>query len=236
MHWSGLIRARNIKVLATATLGFLGVIGNPNHIWVWILAVLCVIAIVLLEFKKNSYNRLGRSYENVLGRVLALIADLSSLAGKRFDLWVVDLYLPRSSFTVFPPKRIRRLEQALHLALTDVRTVPNRIETDHVFFGRCFTEGRSAFWWDPTLAPTSEENHWGRLDISDNGQIRTEYGIIRVNPVIDNLREDCRGLLVIHAAQDAEIVTKVLSVLTQSEGKRQVAAACVDIYNYLRTS
>lgn len=236
MNWSGFMRARNITVLATAVLGFLGVIGNPDQIWVWILAAFCVVAIVMLEFKKNNYNRLGRSYENVLGRVLTLIADLSNLAGSRFDLWVVDLYLPCSTFTLYPPNRIRRLEQALHLALTDVRTVPNKIELDHGFFGRCFNEGRSEIWWDPALAPTSDENLWERLNNSDNGHIRTEYGIIRVNPVIDNLRKDCRGLLVIHAARDAEIVTKVLSVLTQSEGKRRVAAACVDIHNYLRTS
>lgn len=234
MHWSGLMRARNITVLATATLGFLGVIGNPDQIWVWILAFICAFVIVWKNWSKS--NRLGQSYGFVLGRVLSLIADLSSLAGSRFDLWAVDLYLPRNSFTVFPPTRICKLELALHIALTDVRTVPNKIEIDHVFFGRCFTEGRSALWWNPTLAPTSEENGWERLDDSDNNQIRTEYGVISINPVIDNLREDCRGLLVIHAARDAEIVTKVLSVLTQPEGKRRVAAACVDIHNYLRTS
>ncbi len=234
MHWSRFTGARNTTLLATVILGFLGVIGNPDQIWIWILAILCAFVIIWKSWSKT--NRLGQNYGTVLERVLRLIADLSSLAGSRFDLWVVDLYLPRNSFTVFPPTRVCRLELALHIALTDVRTVPNRIELDHVVFGRCFTESRSAIWWDTKLAPTSEENLWELIDDSDNDHIRTEYGVIRINPVIDNLREDCRGLLVIHAAHDAEIVTKVLSVLTRSEGKRRVAAACVDIHNYLRTS
>lgn len=234
MHLSGLLRARNITLLATATLGFLGVIGNPDQIWVWALAAICAFTIVWKNWSKP--NRLGQSYEFVLGRVLSLLADLSGMAGRRFDLWVIDLYLPRYSYTGFPPKRSYSLELALHIALTDVRTVPNIIEKGHVMFGRCFTEGRSAIWWDPTLAPTLKENHWRRLDDNDNGQIRTEYGVILTTPVIDNLGKDCRGLLVVHASNDAEIVTKVLGVLTHPEGKRKVAAACVDIHNYLRTS
>ena len=50
-----------------------------------------------------------------------------------------------------------------------------------------------------------------------------------------NLGRDCRGLLVIHAKRDAEIVTKALGALTEPEGKRRIATACVDIHNHLRT-
>ena len=62
------------------------------------------------------------------------------------------------------------------------------------------------------------------------------YGVISVNPVVDNLGQECRGLLVVHAKRDAEIVTKVLGALQQPEGKRRMAAACVDLHGYLRKS
>ena len=240
VNWSSLMRGRPVKVVPTAILGFLGVIGSSNRSWMLILASVCVGATVLLEiinyrWERSKSNRLGRSYEIVLGRVLNLIADLSDLTARQFDLWVVDLYLPQRS-SIFSQTYVRKLELSLHIALTDVRLVRNKIKLDHEFFGRCFTERRSELWWDVMLAPSSEKNRWEGLDRSDNEQIRTEYGVISVNPVVDNLGGDCCGLLVVHAMRDAEVVTKVLGALTHSEGQRRMAAACVDIHNYLQTS
>ena len=233
--WSVSLGPKKIKVLATVILAVLGVIGSPDRIWMPILAIFCGFVIVLLEFMshRRESNRLGRSHEIVLGRVLNLIADLSDMSARKFDLWVVDLYLPRRPLL---RKQVRELELSLHISLADVRTVSNKIELDHKFFGFCFREHLSELWWDPALVPSTKENRWERLEDSDNNQIRAEYGVISVNPVIDNLREDCRGLLVVHAARDSEIATNVLTVLTHPEGKRRVAAACVDIHNYLRTS
>lgn len=237
VKWSGLILGRPIKVVATVILAFLGVIGSLGWPWVWILALGCCVVIVLHELMINRWersrsNRLGRSHGIILDRVLTLIADLSDLTAREFDLWVVDLYLPQRS-SILSRKHVRKLELSLHIALTDVRNVSNKIDLDHDFFGPCFNEHRSELWWDVALAPSSEENCWERLDDSNNDHIRKEYGVISVNPVIDNLREDCRGLLVVHAARDAEIVTKVLGALTHPEGKRRVATACVGIHNYL---
>lgn len=233
--------SRSIRVVATVALAFLGVIGNPDQLWVWIVASLCVVIILLFEIMsyrrtQHGENRLGRNYEAILGKVLSLIADLSDLTAREFDLWVVDLYLPSHPSTMSLQTRIRKLELSLHIALTDVRTVRSEIDLDHQFFGRCFTECRSDIWWDVALTPTTEENRWGGLDCGDNHNIRTEYGVVSVNPVVNHLGRDCRGLLMVHARQDPETVTKVLSALRQSEGKRRIAAACIDIHNHLRAS
>ena len=233
--------SRTIRLVATVALAFLGVIGNPDQLWVWIVASLCVVGILLFEIlsyrrTQNHENRLGRSYEAILGKVLSLIADLSDLTAREFDLWVVDLYLPSHPSTMSRQTRVRKLELSLHIALTDVRTVRSEIDLDHQFFGRCFIECQSDIWWDVALAPMTEENRWEGLDCRDNDDIRTEYGVVSVNPIVNGLGRDCRGLLMVHARQDAEAVTKVLGALRQSEGKRRIATACIDIHNYLRAS
>ena len=232
---------RSIIVVATVALAFLGVIGNPDQIWVWIVASLCVVVILLFEIvnyrrTQHGQNRLGRSYEAILGRVLRLIADLSDLTAREFDLWVVDLYLPSYPPTMSRQTSRRKLKLSLHISLIDVRIVRSEIDLDQHFFGRCFTECRSGIWWDIALTPTTEENRWGTLDCGDNDNIRTEYGVVSVNPVVNDLGRDCRGLLMVHARRDAETVTKVLSALRQSEGKRRISAACTDIHNLLRAS
>ena len=240
VNWSNLIRSRPVKVIPTAVLALFGVIGNPDRKWVLFLALACFCATVLFEFnsyqwERNKSDRLGDSYKKILGRVLNLIADLSELTAGRFDLWAVDLYLPQRR-PLFARPRASQLELTLHVALTDVRAVPNQIGSDHRFFGRCFDERRPELWWDATLAPSSPENRWESLEGDNNEELQSEYGVISANPVVDEVRGDCRGLLVIHAMRDAEVATMVLGALTQSKGKRRIAAACLDIYNYLQTS
>ena len=239
VNWSNLIRSRPVKVVPTAVLALFGVIGNPDQMWVLILALICFCAAVLLEafnyqWEEEKSDRLGDSYKRISGRVLTLIADLSDLTARQFDLWVVDLYLPQRTST-FVRGNVSKLELSLHVALTDVRVVPDKIGLDHRFFGCCFTNRRSELWWDITLAPSSADNQWESLDSHDNEQLQTGYGVISANPVVDDLRRNCRGLLVVHAMRDAEVATKVLGALNHSEGKRRLAAACRDIHNYLQT-
>ena len=238
VNWSNLIRSRPVKVIPTAVLALFGVIGNPDQKWVFILASVCFCAAVLLEFinyqwERSKSDRLGDNYKIILGRVLTLLADLSDMTARQFDLWVVDLYLPQRT-SMFVRRNVSKLELSLHVALTDVRIVPDKIGLDHRFFGRCFTGRRSQLWWDVTLTPSSKDNQWESLDSGDNEQLQAEYGVISVNPVVDSLGGDCRGLLVVHAMRDAEVATKVLGALNHSEGKRRLAAACRDIHNYLQ--
>jgi len=207
---------------------------------VWILAIACALVVALFEIiasrqEARPESRLGQNYEMVLSRVLNLISDLSDLTAREFDLWVVDLYLPRPAFASFRRNHVSELELSMHVTLTDVRTVPNRIEPCH-FFGRCFADSQPKLWWDIRLEPSSGENSWQTLNGGDNNEMAESYGVVSVNPVIDNLGRECRGLLVVHAKRDREIVTKVLGVLQQPEGRRRVAAACLDIHGHLRKS
>ena len=96
-----------VAVAATAVLALLGVIGNPNRPLVWVLAAVCALVVVLIELVRWRQdgiisNSLGKRYEEIVASVWRLIADLSDLTGRRFDLWVVDLYLPRTSFSFAP--------------------------------------------------------------------------------------------------------------------------------------
>ena len=232
--------SRPVAVVAAVVLALLGVIGNPSRPWVWILAVGCALAVVLFEImawrhEVDTEGRLGQNYEIVLSRVLNLISDLSDLTAREFDLWVVDLYLAPRSFTRIRGDHVNELTLAMHVTLSDVRAVPNRIRLDN-FFGACFSRNRPKLWWDIELAESSDENSWGRLDGYYNRKMAESYGVISVNPVVDNLGRECRGLLVVHAKRDAEIVTKVLGALQQPEGRRRMAAACLDIHGHLRNS
>ena len=237
-YWRRL--GRPVVVVATVVLALLGVIGNPNRPWVWILAVACALVVALFEImawrqEAGAGSHLGQNYEMVLSRVLTLISDLSDLTAREFDLWVVDLYLPRQAFAWFRRDRVGELELSMHVTLTDVRIVPSRIEPCH-FFGRCFADSQPKLWWDIRLEPSSGENSWQSLNGGDNNKMAESYGVVSVNPIIDNLGRECRGLLVVHAKRDPEIVTKVLGVLQQPEGRRRMAAACLDIHGHLRKS
>ena len=237
-YWRRL--SRPIVVGATVVLALLGVVGNPNRPWVWILAIACALVVALFEIMAwqeeiGTESLLGQNYEIVLSRVLNLISDLSDLTAREFDLWVVDLYLPRRVSAWFLRRRVCEFELSMHVTLTDVRPVPHRIGLNHLF-GGCFADGQPKLWWDIELAPSSVENCWQSLNGSDNNKMAKSYGVTSANPVVDNLGRECRGILVVHAKRDAEIVTKVLGVLQQPEGRRRMAAACLDIHGHLRKS
>ncbi len=225
-----------VVVAATAVLALLGVIGNRDKLWVWVVAAVCALVIVLFEVAAwRQDNQLQQNYEILLSRVLGLIADLSDLTAREFDLWVVDLYLPRKNLSSVLRRQINELDLGIRVTLTDVRTVPNEIRLDEPF-GKCFVDRRGILWWDPKFAPTSEENYASHLSHVENTVVAENYGIASVNPIVNQVGKECRGLLVVHAKRDAEIVTKVLGALQQSEGRRRMAAACLDIHGHLRKS
>ena len=238
MNRFGITASRLISVVSAVTLALLGVIGNPDRLWVSTLAIVCALALVGLEVirsrqEKNAVNQLRQNYELVSGSVLRLIADLSDLTAREFDLWVVDLYLPMQSFSLSRHKRTRKLKRSLSLALTDVRTVPGEFSMDHRLVGPCFTESLPKIWWNVDLAPSDEDNHWHKLNDSDNRQLSERYGVVSINPVSNSLGADCRGLLVIHVDIDAETATKALGAIRQPEGRRRVRAACREIHSQL---
>ena len=240
MDWWDLLWSRPTSVAATVGLVIAGLVGNSDRPWIWILgfAIFAVThEIVNFRRKRHISNRLGRKYEIVQRRMLRLISDLSELTAREFDLWVVDLYLPPSSFNPSARSRVVvKLTRELSLALTDARAVPPDIESDHALFGRCFLEPCPGLWWDVDLKMSSSgENLWHKFPEEVNSQLQETYGVISVNPVVDDLGKGCRGLLVVHTKRDSEIATKALGVLAEPKGIRRLAEACHDIHREIVT-
>ena len=233
MNWLNLLFSRPILVLATLALTVAEFIGTADRPWNWIIGI-CIF-ILIHEFvnwkrEKNTSNRLKRNYESIQRRVLRLIADLSELTAKEYDLWMVDLYVPRSS----------KLIRELSIALTDVRIPLHEISLNHGLFGRCFKESRRGLWWNIELIPQSintlqSEDHIF-IDKSDyaNIELKQIYGVISVHPIVNALGKNCLGLLVVHTKRDSETATKALGSLTQSMGIRRLAEACHDIHDQMK--
>lgn len=242
MVWSGLLWGRPTLVMATIGLTLIGFSKDTDRPWEFILGLAAFIvlhSIVNWRRDRNVSGRLGRNYEIVQRRVLRLIADLSDLSAREFDLWMVDLYIPRRSLalSVRAPFVIKKkLVRELSLALTDVRPLPPEIDLNHIFFGSCFTKSQSGIWWDINLVGVSmgDNNKWHEIDSVVNDKLGEMFGVICINPIVDGLGKQCRGLLIVHTKPDSEIATKAHGALTQSEGIRRVAGACEDIHSCIK--
>lgn len=238
---SDLLWGRPTLVMATIGLTLIGLIKDTDRPWELILGLATFIvlhSIVNWRRDRNVSGRLGRNYEIVQRRVLRLIADLSDLTAREFDLWMIDLYLPRRSVGISTraPFIIRKkLVRELSLALTDVRVISPEIELDHELFGPCFSKSQSGIWWDENLigVPMGGNNKWHEIDNVVNDELGEIFGVISVNPIVDGLGKHCRGLLIVHTKPDFEIATKALGALKQPEGIRRLAGACEDIHGYI---
>ena len=233
MNWLNLLLSRPILVVATLALTIAEFIGPADRPWNWIIGICIFILIheiVNWRREQNISNRLKRNYESIQRRVLRLIADLSELTANEYDLWMIDLYVPRSS----------KLVRELSIALTDVRIPFHEIPLNHGLFGRCFKESCQGLWWNIELIPQpistpqlEDHNFWDRLDYF-NIELEKTYGVISVHPIVDALGKNCLGLLVVHTKRDSETATKALGSLTQSMGKRRLAEACHDIHDQMK--
>ena len=241
MRFSQPVLLRTARILAVVVLAVLGVVASGSSVGMGVLAGLCGVAVVGFEvwgarWEERSANPLGAKHEAVLGRAVSLIADLADLAGKEYDLWVVDLYLPKYALFARSSARSGTLGLAVHLALTDTRTVPSQLQVHGSLIGSVFLERRPAHWWDETLASAAGENRWCGLDEKARRRFQEEeYGVISAFPVLSSVGTDCCGVLVVHVKRDPEAAAKALSVLRQEEGKRRVAAAGRDMFNQLRS-
>ena len=239
MTWSDLLWGRPTLVITTVGLTIL--VGNLDRSLPWILGLACFIvlhSVVNWRRDRRVSGRLGRNTEFIQRRVLRLIADLSDLTAREFDLWMIDLYVPRRSLalsTSAPFVTKMKLVRELSLALTDVRALPPEFELSHVLLGPCFSKSQSAIWWDDDLVGVStvDNNKWHEIDSVGNDELREMFGMICVNPIVDGLGKQCRGLLIVHTRPDSEITTKALGALKQPEGVRRLAGACEDIHGYI---
>lgn len=234
MNWFNLLFSRPVLVFATLALTVAEFVGTADRPWNWIISICMFILIheiVNWRREKNTSNRLKRNYERIQRRVLRLIADLSELAANEYDLWMIDLYVPRSS----------KLVRELSIALTDVRIPLHEIQLNHKLFGQCFKESREGLWWNIELISQSvstlqsaDRNSWSKLDLLVNNELKQIYGVIRIYPIVGSLGTNCLGLLVVHTKCDSEIATKALGALTHSMGIRRLAEACHDIHDQMK--
>ena len=58
--------------------------------------------------------------------------------------------------------------------------------------------------------------------------------LLKIWPITDDLKNDCKGVLVIHAKRDAEAATAALGVLAGGQGDRLCFRAIQNIHGQLR--
>ena len=242
MKWTDLLWGRPTFVIATVCLMLFGLRGNPDWQWAWIpvIASFAILHSIVNWLRERSISAgIGRNYEFLQRRVLRLIANLSELTASKFDLWMVDLYVPRrrigwSTRPPFVPKK--KFVRELTSALTDDRVLPSEIELNHVFFGACFANVQPGIWWDDRLVklPIEKDNRWHDMDKKVNEELGALFGVVGVNPIVDGLGKQCRGLLIVHTRPDSEVATIAAGALAQSKGGRHLAEACEDIHSYIR--
>ena len=236
--------------LATLALVLLGLTGDTDKPWSWeqpfhegrpwwgILAVAAflVVHLIVSTWRANQQSRqLSGSREAIQRNVLHLISDISGLAGKEYDLWMVDLYLARRVVKLrwrWPYVYDVILERSLSSALKDVREVEGHIGLDDRFFGKSFLDSRAALWWDNdlTFMPVAQGNSAEQLAAATNRKLKGSYGVIKVGPIVDELGGNCRGILVVHSSRDVETAMKALGVLAQEEADRHLSRACGNIH------
>lgn len=174
----------------------------------------------------------SRRLQSIQHRALRVIADLASGTADRYDLWVVDMYLPELGWSYSRGIR-KRLVRALSLSLTDVQRVPPEIEiSDSNPLARCYSETEQLTWWDPALKPMAEDDDSHPCEVHD--ELKDTYGAVSVNPIVNNTGHDCRGILVVHTKPDPELVTTAVGILNSSRGRRHISESCHDIHGHLK--
>lgn len=236
-----LLWSRPTKVAATVGLTILSVRltvlsiseePRPWFILAWFLAGFIVLHEVVQYVRDNRSSLRGKEMQD---RMLRLIADLSELAGGRYDIWVTDIYIPKYD-AMRLNFRVVTLVRELTMALKNVREIPREVDAGNPLFGDSFRQKERRFWWDKDVVQIESDvsNQWCKLTSQENRKLSRRYGAISINPIVDSLRSDCRGLLVVHVARDPEISTTAAGVFSQEGGQLRLSEACNDIHGVLR--
>ena len=254
MKWADLIWGKVTLTVASVGLAISGLVGDPRKSWdlkgvfgqdrPWVFisgfaGFIVFHSIVSWAREPRVSKHLARNREAIQNNILHLISDLSSVSGREYDLWAIDLYLvrPTLSFSRHSPFIYKKiLERKLRLSLTDVRSVPASFDLGHEFFGKCFNDCEIKLWWNSELAQTQvDTRNWKtHMSCSVNEELKETYGVIGVAPIADHLNQSCKGLLVVHTNNDSETATKALGALAGSEGIRFMSRTCQNLHNQLQ--
>ena len=218
------------RAIAAVMLAIIPVTSKAPR-W-WLLIALGGFIVLSEVFSTRIENVRSTRIQKIQRRALRVIADLASVAGERYDFWVVDIYLPGWSWS--RSKGIRReLKRTLSLTLTDVQNVPTEVSIAEANpLARCYRTRQQLLWADSKLnaAPSAEDSC---LSSEHNDQLSGTYGAVSVNPLVNETGHNCRGILLVHTKPDPELVTTAFGILNSSLGRRHVAEACHDIHGDL---
>ncbi len=223
--------------VATLVLGVAGLVGGEDRPWIWIVgsgAFIVVHAAVNSVRSQSIVRRLGPSYDLLQRRMVRTIADLGELSG--YDLWMTDLYLPRPRYTfraAWPPV-VRKLElsRQLSVSLTDARSLPPSLDPSTGPHGHCFSRAQPVLWFDESGGSISPDNSWS-VFAPLNEELGKVYGVLKLEPVVDQLGGNCVGVLAVHVGPDAVKVVKALGTVREPTVLRRINDACVDLNRLL---
>lgn len=238
--WGDVVWGKVALAIATAVLAVASAVGGDKRPWGWILgsaAFLIVHTAVNAARDQSIVRRLGRDYDRVQLRAVQVVADLGQLAADRFDLWMIDLYLPEWRWSIGRKRpflhRERELRRQLSVSLVDARPQPPIVDLTVGPHGECFTSERPLMWFDDTQHDPSPDNTWPRYDPARNADLATVYGVLSLSPLTDQLGRTCIGVLAVHVEPERDTAVRALGALQSPEGRRRIHNACIDLNGLL---
>ena len=227
-----------IATVAFAILGFLDDDKRPLLVVIVIAMFIIVHGAVAHARDRSVVRRLGRNYDAVQHRSVQIVSDLGKLTGNKYDLWMIELYLPRYRWRFPVPER--RLSRELSVSLVEVSSQPKELSLNSKLHGKCFSSANAIIWFDQADLgePTDETersvtNEWGQLTVDENGRIACQFGVVTVAPLVDYLGRDCLGVLVVHVRPERTKALSARGAILSSEGRQRIHNACVDLQRLL---
>jgi hypothetical protein len=237
--WGDLVFGKVTLALATVVLAVASATSGSGR-WVWIVGSA---AFILLNTAVNAardrsiVRRLGRDYDRVQRRAVQVVADLGQLAADRFDLWMIDLYLPRWKWSYvwrFPfLEREQELSRQLSVSLVDARPQPPSVPISSGPHGTCFQQAKPLLWFLDRVQDLSSFNASDLFDDTTNDELAKVYGALSVSPLVDQLGNNCVGVLAVHVKPERDLALKALGALQSADGRRRINNACVELNGLL---
>ena len=239
--WVDLLFGQVSLATSTVVLAVFGALGGDKGWRIWIIGIVAgfvvLHAFVNASRERDIFRRLGREYDRVQRRGVQVVADLGELAGRQFDLWMVDLYLHRPRWCVKKDWPLLRresvLERALAVSLIDVRPQPPLVEESSGPLWRTFVDGSTLNWFNKSLYRSDFDNSWNTLDEATNILLAEAYGVLTTCPLVDHLHKDCLGVLAVHVKPENDTIHKALVTLNTDQARRRLNEACVELHGLL---
>lgn len=238
--WADLAFGKVTLATATMVLAVAGLVGGETRPWPWIIGSAGFVVLhtaVNAARDRNIVRRLGREYDRVQRRAVQVVSDLGQIAGNQFGLWMVDLYLCESnwSLSMRPPFILRQrvLSRQLSVSLIEARHPPPSTDLQSGVHGLCYREAKPLLWANEAVYGETPDNAWTAMEPLTNDDLSESYGVLNVSPLIDQVGRECIGVLAIHVEPEREIIHKALGTLRTPEGRHRIKNACVELHGLL---